>query len=258
MDLLTLALIFGGGILAGVINTVAGGGSIISLPLLIFAGLPATVANGTNRVAIVLQGVGAMAGFKKHGYTIGGEAWLLLIPTSIGALLGARLAVGLDEVTMRRVIGGVLVIMLVPLLRKGRGQESEGPVSPPTTPWVWPVYLLIGAYGGFLQVGVGFMYLAFLVGVHNLDLVRANLLKIFFVLVYSVLVLGVFVLEDQVALGPGLVLAAGMAWGGWLGARLAVEKGERWIRVVLVVTILLSAVKLTGILDSLLSGLQTR
>ena len=257
MDALTLLLIFGGGILAGIINTVAGGGSMITLPLLIFAGLPAHVANGTNRVAIVFQNMSAVAGFKKHGYTVGREAWLLLIPSLLGAYVGVRLVLDLDETMLRRVIGLVLILMLVPLLRKNTATEGAGVVTPPSRPWVWPVYFLIGVYGGFLQVGVGFMYLGLLAGVHRMNLVAANLIKVFYVLVYSLLALLVFSLAGQVAWTAGIVMALGSAWGGWLGARMAVERGERWIRVVLVVAVVAAAVKLTG-LAGFLAGIWIR
>lgn len=247
MDALTLLLLFVGGVLAGTINTVAGGGSMITLPLLIFAGLPAHVANGTNRVAIIFQNISAVAGFRRRGYTVGRKAWLLIIPSLVGAYAGARLVLNLDESALRRVIGGVLVLMLVPLLRKNPAPAGTGVVTPPSRPWAWPAFLGIGAYSGFLQVGVGFMYLGFLTGVHRMNLVAANLIKVFFVLFNTVLALAVFEREGHVAWTAGLVMAAGSACGGWLGARIAVERGERWIRAVLVVAVVAAAVKLTGL-----------
>ncbi len=247
MDALTLLLIFGGGVLAGVVNTVAGGGSIITLPLLIFAGLPPTMANGTNRVAIVFQNISALTSFKRRGFTVGRGAWLLLVPTLIGAYAGVRMAVDLDETTLRRIIGVVLVLMLIPVLRKNPAAREAGPVSPPTRAWNWPLYFLIGAYGGFLQVGVGFFYLALLSGIHGMDLIRANLIKVFYVLIFTILALGVFALEGQIDWGYGLILAVGNSLGGWLGAKMAVEKGERWIRAVLVLAILVAAARLVGL-----------
>jgi len=243
---LLLLLILAGGFLAGIMNVMAGGGSLITLPLLIFAGLPANVANGTNRVAIVLQNVSAVASFRRRGLRPGRTAWGLLIPSLLGAVVGVRLAIHLDETVLRRVIGVVLVVMLIPVLRPA-SRRGGGVADPPSSPWMWPVYALIGAYGGFIQVGVGFLYLAFFTGWHRMDLVRANLLKVFFVLGYSVLALALFLISGQVALGYGLVLAVGNAAGGWVGARLAVEKGESWIRVVLVLAVLASAAKLLGL-----------
>jgi len=243
---LLLLLILAGGFLAGIMNVMAGGGSLITLPILIFAGLPANVANGTNRVAILLQNVSAVASFRRRGLRPGRTAWGLLIPSLLGAAVGVRLAVDLDEAVLRKVIGVVLVLMLIPVLRSVP-RRGDGVADPPSSPWMWPVYALIGAYGGFIQVGVGFLYLGFFTGLHRMDLVRANLLKVFFVLGYSVLALVLFLLSGQVALVYGLVLAVGNMAGGWLGARLAVEKGERWIRIVLILAVLASAAKLLGV-----------
>ncbi len=249
MQELILALILIGGFVAGVLNTLAGGGSLITLPLLIFSGLPADVANGTNRVAIVLQNIGGLAGFRRHGLRVGREAWILLAPSMVGAILGAKLAVDMDETLMRRAIGVMLVLMLVPILRSARPGAPRPAEGMRPSWWIWPAYFLVGVYGGFLQAGVGFFYLALLVGVQGLDLVRANLIKVFLILAYSVVALALFAAEGKVAPLQGLVLAAGNMAGGWVGAHMAVRKGEKLIRAVLVVAVLASAIKLTGLLD---------
>ncbi len=247
MNFWLLLLIVGGGFLAGIINVMAGGGSLITLPLLIFAGLPPTVANGTNRVAIVLQNVSALAGFRSKGLTLGRTAWLLLIPSLAGAYLGVRLAVDLDETVMRRAIGVILVVMLVPLLRRRKPRPREDRAAMPMRWWMWPVYFAVGIYGGFLQAGVGFFYLALLVGLQGLDLVRANHVKVFLILVYSMLALALFMAGGKVALVPGLALAVGNAAGGWVGAHLAVTRGEKLVKVVLAAAVLVSAAQLTGL-----------
>ena len=247
MEPLILVLIFGGGFVAGIINTLAGGGSLITLPLLILAGLPANVANGTNRVAIVLQNVGALSGFRSQGLTLGREVLWLLLPTLAGAAVGVHLAVGIDEALLRRMIGGLLVIMLIPILLRRKPSPRPGAVRLAFRPWLWPVYFVVGIYGGFLQAGVGFLFLGLLAGVEGLDLVRANLVKVFLILSYSILAVTLFFFGHQVALGTGLVLAVGMTAGGWIGAHLAVRKGESLVRVVLAAAVIASAVHLTGL-----------
>ena len=238
-------IILVGGFLAGVVNTLAGGGSIITLPLLIYAGLPPTMANATNRVAIVLQNVGALAGFNRHGHRPGREAWILLAPSLAGGALGAFFAVDIDETLLRRIIGVVLVLMLIPILHR-RPLDPSRSHTMEIKPWTWIAYFLVGVYGGFLQVGVGFLYLALIAGVQRYDLVRANLLKVFFVLAYSLLALLLFMWKDKVDWTSGMALALGTTAGGWVGAKMAVERGERWIRIVLVISVILASLELTG------------
>jgi uncharacterized protein len=253
---LLFLLILGGGFVAGVVNTMAGGGSIITLPLLIYAGLPPTMANATNRVAIVLQNVGALAGFRRHGHRPGREAWILLVPSLAGGALGALMAVDIDEALLKKIIGVVLVLMLVPILRRSSRDRTRSE-SMELKPWMWVAYFLIGVYGGFLQVGVGFLYLGLLSGIQRMDLVRANLLKVFFVLTYSLFALALFAWKDKVDWLAGLGLAMGTTGGGWLGAKLTVERGERWIRVVLVIAVVVASLELTG-LGRLLAHLFVR
>lgn len=254
MEPLHILFIALGGLVAGILNVAAGGGSMITVPLLIFSGLPPTVANGTNRVAIALQNVGALSGFRRHGLTPGRRSVRLLIPTVLGAAAGAAFATDIDETTMRRAIGLILVVMLIPLLRRRPKPAADGPVDPPRGLRYWPLYFVVGAYGGFIQIGVGFFYLTLFVGMLGMDLVRANVLKVFFVLVYTCLALVLFAVNGQVDWAAGLVLAAGQTAGGWLGARLAVTRGESWIRAILIVAVLASAIQLTG-LGSWFAGL---
>ena len=246
MDPLLLALTFAGGVAAGVINTLAGGGGLIALPILIASGLSATVANGTYRLAVVLQNAAAVATFHRRGVRVAGTVWPLLLPCVVGAVLGARLAVAVDEDLFRKVLGGVLVVMLVlflvrrpPAPRAGDGFRIR--------PWMWATYFALGVYGGFLQVGIGFLFLALLAGVGGLDLVRANAIKVFLILGYSTAAVILFAAGGRFALAPAVVMAAGNAIGGWLGARIAVDKGEVWIRAVLAVAVLASAAELTGV-----------
>ena len=236
----------GGGFVAGVVNTLAGGGSIITLPLLIYAGLPPTMANATNRVAIVLQNIGALAGFRRHGHRPGREAWVLLIPSMAGGVLGAFLAIDVDEALLKKIIGLVLVLMLIPILRRSSRDRVQSETME-IKPWMWIAYFLIGVYGGFLQVGVGFLYLGLLSGIQRIDLVRANLLKVFFVLAYSLFALLLFAWKAKVEWVAGLALALGTTGGGWVGAKLAVERGERWVRIVLVVAVIVASLQLTGL-----------
>lgn len=241
---LLLAAVPVAGLLAGFINTLAGSGSLLTLPVLIFLGLPANVANGTNRVGVVLQNVVAVATFRRHGALAAG-AWRLVAPAVVGSVLGAALAVDLNEALLRRIIG-VLMLLLVAVMLVKPERWLETPAAPARArPWLEiPLFFAIGVYGGFIQAGVGIFLLAGLVLGAGLDLVRANAVKNLIVLVLSAAALVVFVANDQVAWSLGLLLALGQAAGAWLAAHVALRRGARFVRAIVVTVVGLSAVAL--------------
>ncbi|MCW5876112.1 MAG: sulfite exporter TauE/SafE family protein [Anaerolineales bacterium] len=242
------ALVVGAGFLCGVINTLAGSGSLISLPVLIFLGLPAPVANGTNRIGILLQNLAAGWSFQHSRVLDLRGALLLSIPAVLGSILGASIAVNLDEEMMELVIGAVMVLMLFVLLLRpqrwlqGSMQSLDGGFS-------WPQaasLFAIGVYGGFIQAGVGIFLLAALVLSVGYDLVRANAVKIIVVLAFTISSLLIFANNNQVDWGAGLLLGLGNMAGGWAAARLAVTKGAAWVRWVLIIVVAFSALYLFG------------
>jgi hypothetical protein len=251
MDLGFALLLVFGGLVAGFANTVAGGGSIVTLPLLMLAGLSPDVANGTNRVAILLQNVAATAGFRQHGLRVTRVSLILAVPASVGALLGAWIAVALDPEVLRSVFGVVLgLLSLVVFLRPGRWVKGrEGGRRSVTSPLTWVIFFGIGVYGGFVQAGVGFLLLVGLVLWLGFDLVEANAVKVLTVLLYTAAALGVFVVSGQVAFGPGLLLATGNMAGGYAASVLSVKKGAGWVRGFLIVCALASSLKLLGLLS---------
>lgn len=247
------ALVLVAGFAAGLINTLAGSGSLITLPVLILLGLPATVANGTNRVGVILQNVVAGTSFKRSNVLDLRGALLLSIPAVIGSLLGAQIAVNLDEALMQRVIGAVMVLMLfVILLRPERWLQGTLQTLPGGFTWQQGIALFaIGVYGGFIQAGVGIFLLATLVLSIGYDLVRANAVKIIIVLAFTVSSIVIFAGNNQVAWGPGLLLGAGNMFGAWVAARMAVRRGAGWVRWVLIGTVTLSAAYLLGVFEAL-------
>ncbi|NLE77778.1 MAG: sulfite exporter TauE/SafE family protein [Chloroflexi bacterium] len=231
-------------------NTFAGGGSLLTLPLLIFLGLPPAVANGTNRVAIVIQNITAVLGFRSKGVSDFKLSGLLAIPALAGAYLGAKIAIDLPEETFNRVLAVIMVVVLMLILwnptRKLHG-DGDG-ISTRRKVAAAVVFFLIGIYGGFIQAGVGFIFMAALVGIFGMDLVRVNAVKALIILVYTLLALYVFAVEGKVDWVLGLVLSVGNGMGGWLTGRFSVTKGERWIRPVLIVCVLAFALKLSGLI----------
>ncbi len=238
------------GFAAGFINTLAGSGSLITLPLLIFLGLPATVANGTNRVAILLQNVIGVRGFQSRGFLDLRQALWLAIPAAFGSIVGARIAVDLNEVMMQRVIGAIMAIMLlIMLVNPKRWLEGRGG-SVRERPGLGELglFFLIGIYGGFIQAGVGIFLLAGLVLGAGFDLVRANAIKVLIILIFTIPALIIFVLNHQVNWGIGLVLALGNMTGAWAGTRFASRPGAAvWVHRLLVTVVLVSSAKLLGL-----------
>jgi uncharacterized membrane protein YfcA len=243
MDWIILLLIIGGGILAGFINTLAGSGSLISLPILIFTGIPADIANGTNRVAIFIQNLVSSGSFKKHKVLDTATGFRLAIPAVIGSIAGALVAVDLNAAQTEKVIGVVLLVMLVSVVLKPsqwtRAKSVRG------TRWLdYVIFLFIGFYAGFIQAGVGFLFLAALVLNNGYDLVRANALKVFINLLTTALALVIFIWSSRIDWYAGIALAGGNAVGAWVGANMAIRYGTGFIRWILLAALGMAAAKL--------------
>jgi uncharacterized membrane protein YfcA len=233
------------GFVSGFLNVLAGGGSLLTLPLLIFLGLPATVANATNRVGVLCQNIFAIGSFRRHGVLPMKPALLCTAPALLGSYLGALWAVDIDERLFQRLLAvimiSVLIIILIDPAKRLQGREQH--FTPLRLTVLLGSFFLIGIYGGFVQAGVGFLILPALL-VHGFDLVRANAVKIFVILAFTVPALAVFIWHDQIDWLLGIVLAVGNASGGWLASHVAVKKGHDWIKRIVSVTVLLLALKL--------------
>jgi len=248
MEWYLILAVVGVGIIAGFINTVAGSGSLLTLPLLMFLGLPANVANGTNRIGILLHNIVGTVTFRQHKMLNFREGLRIGIPATFGSLIGAQIAINLNEAVMTKTIGGLLVIMFfLILLNPDRWIKSrEG--HPPVSRWIQIIiFFLIGIYGGFIQAGVGFFLLAGLVLGAGFDLVKANALKVFIVLLYTPFALLVFMFNDQVNYKLGLILAAGNMIGAFLGAKYAVKVGARAVSYFVLVALALASLQLFGV-----------
>jgi uncharacterized membrane protein YfcA len=236
---------------AGFINTLAGSGSLITLPLLIFLGLPANVANGTNRVGVLFQNVVSTGSFKQQQILDTRGGLILAAPAVLGSLLGAQIAVNLDEQLMRRTIGALMVVMLIVIfVRPKRWLVGRPEASQHRPSWIQIlIFFAVGMYGGFIQAGVGIFLLAALVLSIGYDLVRANAVKVLIILCFTISALVVFIYNDQVLWGIGLLLAIGNSLGGWIAARMAVDRGAAFVRWILIAVVAVSAVVLLGLGD---------
>lgn len=232
------------GIAAGFINTVAGGGSLISLPILTFLGLGIDVANGTNRIAILMQNIAATYRFRRNGIDVSKDILSLGIPTLIGAAVGATIAINLNKEILEKVISIILIVLAVLLVLKpkmwsGKKREKEIPLI-----IQYLIFFGLGIYGGFIQAGIGFFLITAIVLVKGFDLVKTNALKVGIIAIYTVLSLIIFFIGGKVDIISGLVLGVGNSIGGVLGAQFSVKKGTKWIRIILFLAVIVSAFKM--------------
>jgi uncharacterized membrane protein YfcA len=244
MEYWNLLLLFGMGIIVGFINVNAGGGSSLTLPMLIFLGLDGALANGTNRVAILIQNIFAVASFRKrdfHEFKLSGKLSLLTLP---GAVIGSILATKISGVLFERMLGVVLIFIVISMFFSRNYAKDNREKEKPSNRLIYPALFGIGFYGGFLQVGVGFLFMAALYNLLKLDLIRVNMHKVFIVLIYTIPALVIFIVSGNVNWKFGLCLAAGSGLGAWFGVHASVKGGEKLIRIVLGIAIFGMALKL--------------
>ena len=228
------ALLVGAAFLAGVVNSLAGGGSLLTVSLLVVFGLPGGVANGTNRVGILAQNAAAAWRFGAEGVAGLGHSLPLLAPVLAGSVLGALGIAQVADETFERLFGVVMLALLVPILR---GSAPAAAARRTWSPWTRSaLFFAIGLYGGSFQAGVG-IPLLFALSYAGYDLVTANHIKVVLIFAVTAVAVPVFLWQGQIAWLPAAALAAGFLAGGELGARLAVRGGERLIRPVLLVAV---------------------
>lgn len=240
-----LAILVAGGFAAGVINTLAGGGSLITVGLLVFLGLPGTVANGTNRVGVLVQNLTSAWRFRAEGVPGFRAAGAVLVPVLAGSLIGAY---GISRVTpeaFERLFGVVMLVLLFPMLRSTTRASAE-----PARQWSPAVralvFFAIGLYGGAIQAGIG-IFVIFALSRAGYDLVEANSIKVVLIAALTLVAVPVFVLSGQVDWPAAVALTLGFAAGGAAGVRVAVLGGERVIRPVLVAAVVALAGRMLGL-----------
>ncbi len=220
----------------------AGGGTLLILPVLLFVGMPAPMANGTSRVAIIAQNIVAVGSFQRKGLVEPASSIKLALATVPGAIVGALVAVVIPEELFTGILAAVMVVAAIGLFSP---QKERSKNAPARTGWL-PVLtmVLIGFYGGFIQAGVGMLFMLALYQLVGLDLVRVNAYKVFIVAVYTVPALLVFAVSGNVDWIAGAALGAGNATGAAIGARTTMKGGEKGIKTVVAIVIVLMAGKL--------------
>jgi len=244
LDAFGAFILIAGGVAAGIFNTLAGGGSLLSVPLLVMVGLPGTLANGTNRVGIFAQSAAAALRFRADGVSGVSHALPLFLPIALGSALGAFLISQVADATFEWLFGLVMIALLPPILVRPAVPDAARPRWSRST--TFAVFFAIGLFGGAFQAGVG-IALVLALAHSGYDLVRANSIKVVVNTILTLAALPVFIAHGHVRWAPALILAVGYAVGGTIGARLAVLGGETLIRPVLSAAVLALAGKMLGL-----------
>ncbi len=243
-----ILILMSAGFVVAVINTLAGSGTVITYSLFMLLGLPAGHANGTIRLGVIMQTLAASINFRRKNVLDIKKGLMLAIPTVVGSVVGAQIAVSIEKDIFEKVVGVVMILMLFFVFAnptrwiQGKNNVRKQPLSVIQ----YLIFFIIGIYGGFIHIGVGIFLLAGLVLSAGYDLVRANALKIFIVFLYSPFVLAVFMMNDQVDYSLGLISAIGNVVGGIAASHFAVKRGAGFIRWVLMIVIVLFSLKLFG------------
>jgi uncharacterized membrane protein YfcA len=240
-----------GAFIAGCINTLAGNGSVITLSILTeLMGLPGNLANGTNRVGVLFNGLGGVWGFHRGGKLQLKGHWALLAWVIAGSLVGGGIAMMISNAQFMNIFKALMVVMLVVILvRPSRWliTESMGAVAPR---WVlWICYFLLGVYGGLIQMGMGIFFLAVVVLLSRLPMIQANAIKVLAVAIYTALVVVLFHARGMIDWPIGLLMGAGQFAGGWITARTASRypAANAWAYYILLVIVVLSILSLFGV-----------
>jgi uncharacterized membrane protein YfcA len=239
-------ILVGAGLFAGFVNTMAGGGSLLTLPLLIFLGLPPATANGTNRIAIIVSASSATLGFQSKNISSFPLSIYLGIAAFFGALIGSRIAVEIDGLLFNKILAIIMIVVVVLMVFKPNYKADlvQARTTGRTLIWSMVAFFFIGIYGGFINAGIGFIIMLFLNYVNKLDLVRVNATKVTLVLIYTTAALATFILSGHIDLKYGIALAVGNAAGAFFASRYAVKKGEGVIKTVMMVMVVAMSVKL--------------
>ena len=221
MDIFEVGLLIFAGLGAGFVNTLAGNGSLITLTILMeFVGLPALMANGTNRVGIFFHSIITSATmFRQHGIDRKYQRGILPI-LFIGGIIGGLISIKISAEQFTFIYRSLLIILFITLLVNPKKWLDPSLIKLKIDSRVrYIILFILGLYGGFIQMGYGIILLAVLVLLHKIPLIRANVIKLVSVFLYTPIVFGMFIWSGLVDWYYGLLLAVGQIIGGWITAK---------------------------------------
>jgi uncharacterized membrane protein YfcA len=239
------------GIVAGFLNTIAGGGTLLTVPILMFVGLPSAVANGTNRLALASENIVAVINFRQKGFFDWKLSLLLAIPALLGSIIGANVAIVLPDKIFKATFGIVMIFVIFSMIWDPQKRiKTNNLISRKKGKIVSVViFFFVGLYGGFIQAGVGIIIIALFRLLTGFELAKINSYKVFIVGIYIFISLFVFIINGKVNWLYGICLSIGNGFGAYLGCRLSIKKGEKWIKVILFAVVIFMSLNLLGIVN---------
>ena len=245
MEINEIILLFICGLLSGAINTIAGGGSLITIPILIFMGLPPTIANGTNRIQLIFQNISAVYGFKSKGISYFKFSSWLSLSSLIGAIIGATIAVNFPEELFKKLLSIIMIlVMLSFFIKENRKKNLEPKKKIKNKLLSFFLFFLVGIYGGFIHAGVGFFIILILSKVNELKISHSNSIKVFVALVFSLSAFLIFLFDNKINWIYGINLGIGSALGGWVASRWSYNKSDLTMKIILSIIIIVMSIKL--------------
>lgn len=243
MEISEILILFFCGLLSGAINTLAGGGSLITLPMMIFLGLPPTIANGTNRVQLIFQNIFAVYGFKTKGISNFKFSSYLSISALLGSIIGAYIAIDFNENDFKKLLSIIMILVMFSILLKNKRETLEINKIKNKWPSIL-IFFFIGIYGGFIHAGVGFLMILTLSKINYLKIAHSNSIKVFVALIFSTAAFLIFLYEGKVNWIYGINIGIGSALGGFFASRWSYNKSDKKFRYFLSLIILIMAIRL--------------
>ena len=240
-----------GAAFAGFINTLAGNGSAITLTILTeILQLPGNIANGTNRVGVLFQSSASTYAFYKNGKLDLTKGHQPILYISLGAILGILLAIWVSNEQFKQVFRVMMVVMLFAILIKPKRWLQKTDSNKKMPSWVSaPLFLALGFYGGFIQMGMGVLFLIITVLIAGYNIIDANVLKAMVIPLYTIVAIGIFHWQGLIDWKIGMIMAIGQAAGGWWTAHFASNypQADIWAYRVLVVVVIGALLNMFGV-----------
>ncbi len=236
-----MAGLFLAGMLASFVNMLAGGGSLLTLGFMMLSGVEPAVANASNRIGVLMACSSGAAAYRSENYSDIKESFRLSLWALPGAILGAFFSIGISNALFEKLMVLVMIFVLLTLFLPKKKDDAHAGVDHPV--WLAMAMILAGFYGGFIQVGVGFLIAAGLRHLGNMSLMRMNMHRIFIVLIFTIPVVGVFMFSHKINWLYAVILSTGNALGSWLTVKLALKQGEKLVKIGMAAAIVLMSIK---------------